>query len=83
MRHMSCDQIAPFIAFHSALQSDSAVYSCLPDSSEASEKSASSGVRSESSGFKAWSWFSSRVTIYLLWLLSCMKDLTIVASLNL
>ncbi len=38
-RHMSCDQIAPIIAFHSA------VFSCLPDSSKASEKSASSGVR--------------------------------------
>ncbi len=26
MRHMSCDQIAPIIAFHSALQSDSAAF---------------------------------------------------------
>ena len=61
MRHMSCDQIALLIAFATALQSDSAVYSCLPDSSKGSEKSASSGVRPGSSrrtGFKAWSWFS-------------------------
>ena len=43
---MSCDQIAPIIAF---LQSDSAVYSCLPDSSKDSEKSATSGVRPGSS----------------------------------
>ncbi len=49
MRHMSCEQITPIIAFHSALQSDSAVYSCLPDSSKDSEKSASSGVRPGSS----------------------------------
>ncbi len=49
MRHMSCDQIASIIAIHSALQSNSAVYSCLPDSSKASEKSASSGVRPGSS----------------------------------
>ncbi len=61
MRDMSCDQFAPIIAIHSALQSDSAVYSAFltPD------KSASSGVRpgSNGGGFKAWSWFSSRVTI--------------------
>ncbi len=31
MRHILCDQIAPIIAFHIALQSDSAVYSCLAD----------------------------------------------------
>ncbi len=49
MRHMSCDQIALLIAFATALQRDSGVYSCLPDSSKASEKSASSGVRPGSS----------------------------------
>ena len=52
---MSCDQITPF---QTVLQGDSAVYSCLLDSSKASEKSAPSGVR-PGSRFKAWSWFSS------------------------
>ncbi len=32
MRHVT--KIAPIIAFHSALQSNSAVYSCFPDSSK-------------------------------------------------
>ena len=49
------DQIAPIIAFHSALQRDSAVYSCLTDSSKASEKSAPSGVRPGSSAIpRGW-----------------------------
>ncbi len=64
MRHMSCEQIAPIIAFHTALQSDSAVYSCLPDSSKTSEKGASLGVRPGSSRRLVLKrWFSSRVTI--------------------
>ncbi len=70
MRHMSCDQIDSIIAFHSALQSDSAVNSCFTDSSKDSEKSAPSGVRPGSSTNskrlvlkRGRSWFSSGVTI--------------------